>query len=121
MSNESTNTLGSTQGNTEVSFVTSSAGLFSLFGESSTLTTNNEFFNMVLTSTPAAQGNSVYIFTPSSTGFLSSFTESLTTVANNEFTIYFGGNVPVNQGNIVAIDYGNIGVSGVSSYQLVDN
>ena len=121
MSNESTNTLGSTQGNSEVSFVISSANFTSSLVANSTLTTNNEFFNMVLTSTPTARGNSEDTFTTSSTGFFSLFTGSLTTVANNEFTIYFGGNVPVDRGTIVAIDYGNIGVSGVSSYQLVDN
>ena len=56
---EANNSIGSTQGNSEVSFTISSANFTSSLGASSTTTTNNEFTNLFLTITPVAQGNVV--------------------------------------------------------------
>lgn len=61
MSNESTNTLGSSQGNAETAFVISSANFYSSFGASSTAVANNEFTLMVLNTIPVSQGNVVAI------------------------------------------------------------
>jgi hypothetical protein len=48
---EANNSIGSTQGNSEVSFTISSANFTSSLGASSTTTTNNEFTNLFLTIT----------------------------------------------------------------------